>query len=69
MPLKLRLNINFFEVSYKQQSLALNDMKVIAYIRLTSEYTGTPPFQFSTNGKLYVDYLILYKSKINYVYI
>ena len=55
MPLKLRLNINLFEVSYKQQSLALDDMKVIAYIRLTSEYTGTPPFQFATNGKLYVD--------------
>ena len=22
---------------------------------LTSEYTGTPPFQFATNGKLFVD--------------
>ena len=38
---------------YKQQSLALNDMTVIAYIRLTGEYTGTPPFYFATNGKLH----------------
>ena len=47
--------MKIFEVSYKQQSLALNDMKDMAYIRLTSEHTGTPPFQFATNGKLYVD--------------
>ena len=56
-------------MSYKQQWLALNDMKVIAYIRLTTEYTGNPTFQFATNGKLYVDLLILYKSKIHYIYI